>query len=63
MENSTAIKGIAYAASAIDMTARNTPSKAARMGIAKAASTVGNYTDGAKALWREYLACGCPRRG
>ena len=62
MENSIAIKSVDHAAKAIDMIARGTPSIAARKGIATAASTVGNYTDDAKALWREYLECGCPRR-
>jgi len=59
MENSINVKGAEYARDAIGEIATN-PNHSARLGIAKAAVKIGNYTDEAKTLWKEYIAIGCP---
>lgn len=60
IDNSCAVKGADYARQAIAETARGTKQKAARMALAKAIPTHGNYDDAGKALWAAYLANGCP---
>lgn len=60
MENSRKIKGAQYALEAVALTATN-PNASARKILANAAIRVGNYTPGAKAVWEQYIADGCPR--
>lgn len=61
MENSTAIKGEDYAAQVIAQLRAGTPNAGAREALAKAALSIGNYTQAAKLLWQDYLNEGCPK--
>jgi hypothetical protein len=49
------LRGVDWAADCIQSVKKNTKQKAARIAIAKAAITIGNYTEEAKDLWRAYL--------
>lgn len=60
MENSSAVKGVKYASEAIEIMARETKQKSARVALCRVIPKHGNYTPEAKALWAEYLAKGCP---
>lgn len=60
MENSTAIKGAAFARKAVEMLKAN-PNIVARKTMAQAAVRIGNYTVEGKAVWSAYLKMGCPR--
>lgn len=59
MENSRNIKGAQYAIEAVALIAKNR-NDSARKTMANSAVRIGNYTPGAKAVWEQYLADGCP---
>ena len=60
MRNSPELKNAEYAKMAISTIARKTKQASARIALAKAIPTHGNYTTEAEALWAEYLSAGCP---
>lgn len=59
MENTTSIKGAQYAIEAVALIAKNRNARA-RKTMAAGAVRIGNYTPGAKAVWEQYIADGCP---
>lgn len=60
MPNSRKPKDASYARYAVDLTASN-PNAEARRAMARAAVSIGNYTDAGRAVWSAWLAAGCPQ--
>lgn len=58
--NHAGIKDASFAREMVARTATGTPSRSARLAMAKAAARLGNYTPEGIAVWQEYLDAGAP---
>ena len=58
--NHAGVKDTTFAREMVAFTASRTPSRSARLAMAKAAVRLGNYTPEGIAVWREYLDVGAP---